>query len=250
MIALSFLGAAFAATVYINGVRADVLPEVTLANATVRIDAQGNVWIDAPGYRVSVVQPQAAQPYTGQGYAAYGGTSTTPAPSTTYGSTSPTYPTTSQPAYGSTQPQPTYGTTATTPTYGSAPSTYAATPSYAPPAPATGVPVGQWWLVTEDNASTGHTIELVVNGTFVRRIVSGEPQLILDLAPFLRPGPNTIVLNALAGPQPGGGVFNVYVGKGSNLSGTIRIDNPEIRFARRSTDNASGTTKQYTLTVN
>jgi hypothetical protein len=246
MIPLALFGAAFATSVYINGVRADVLPEVTLANATVRIDAQGNVWIDAPGYRVSVVQPAAAQPYTGQGYAAYGNTAPA-APTQSYGTPAPTQ------GYGTAAPAPTqgYGTAVpaqpTPPAYGSSAPAYGA----AAPAPSpSGVPTGTWWLVTEDNASTGHTIEVVVNGTFVRRITSGEPQLILDLAPFLRPGPNTVILNALAGPQPGGGVFNVYVGRGSNNAGTIRMDNPDIRFSRRSTDNAAGASKQYTLTAN
>ncbi|MDO9280422.1 MAG: hypothetical protein Q7U06_00835, partial [Pseudomonadota bacterium] len=116
--------AVFAGSVYINGVRADLLPEVTVTNATVRFDGQGNVWIDAPGYRVQVVQP---------------------------------------------------GEPAAT-----------AVPAASPPlssVAAQRVGSGLWWLVTEDNASSGHTLEVVVNGTLVRRIASGEPQLILDIGP-------------------------------------------------------------------
>lgn len=192
MIPLALLiPAALAGSVYINGVRADLLPEVTLTNATVRFDDQGNVWIDAPGYRVQVVQP--------------GGQATLA-------------------------------------------SSVPAAPS---PSPGARVGSGAWWLVTEDNASSGHTLEVVVNGTLVRRMASGEPQLILDIGPFLRPGSNTIVMNALPGAAPDGGAFTVYIGRGNNLSGTIRLDNPDVAYGRRASDGASGGGggRHYTLTV-
>lgn len=47
------LALALGADVYVNGVRADVLPVTTLTGVTVRFDAAGNVWIDAPTYKVS-----------------------------------------------------------------------------------------------------------------------------------------------------------------------------------------------------
>ncbi|MDP2305325.1 MAG: hypothetical protein Q8P18_04790 [Pseudomonadota bacterium] len=183
-------GTALAGSVYINGVRADLLPELTVTNATVRFDGQGNVWIDAPGYRVQVVQPAE---------------------------------------------------------YSSAASPV---PSPAPSSSSERVGAGAWWLVTEDNASAGHTIEVVVNGTLVRRIASGEPQLILDIGPFLRSGSNTVVVSALAGPMPSGGPLSVYVGRGNNLSGTIRLDNPDVAYTRRASDGGNGGGgRHYTLTV-
>jgi hypothetical protein len=42
------------AAVYINGVRAEALRDVQLKGVNVRVDAQGNVWIDAPQYAVEV----------------------------------------------------------------------------------------------------------------------------------------------------------------------------------------------------
>jgi hypothetical protein len=60
MIPFAFFPFALAGSVYINGVRADVPPEITLSNATVRFDAQGNVWVEAPGYRVQVLSPPEA----------------------------------------------------------------------------------------------------------------------------------------------------------------------------------------------
>lgn len=52
---LLLISTALAGAVYINGVRADVLPEATLSNVSVRFDTAGNVWIDAPQYRVQAV---------------------------------------------------------------------------------------------------------------------------------------------------------------------------------------------------
>lgn len=184
MSALALLGAALAGSVYINGVRADVLPEVTLTNATVRLDAQGNVWIDAPGFKVEVVPPQE--------YAA-------------------------------------------------------AAPPPAPPKATPLVQEGVWWLVTEDNASGGQALDVLVNGALVRRVQSGEAQLILDLAPWLKPGANTVVVSPVGKAQPTGGALNLYIGRGSNLSGTIHLNNPDVVYTRRAAD-ATGA-RQYTLTV-
>lgn len=60
MIPLLLIASALAGGVYINGVRADVLPEITLTAVNVRFDAAGNVWIDAPNYRVEAVPTEAA----------------------------------------------------------------------------------------------------------------------------------------------------------------------------------------------
>lgn len=192
--------AAFAGSVYINGVRVDVLPEVTVTNATVRLDSQGNVWIDAPGYRVQVLQ-------TGQAV--------------------------NVPPAGSSQAAP------------------QRTQAASQPDPASGaarIGTGVWWLVTEDNTSSGHALEIIVNGALVRRIVSGDPQLLFDIGPYLRHGSNAVVINALPGPTPGGGALSVYIGRGNNLSGTIRLDSPDVTYSRRASDGGSGG-RQYTLTI-
>ncbi len=197
MIPFALLPAVLAGSVYINGVRADLLPAVTLSNATVRFDAQGDVWIDAPGYHVQVLSPgEPAVP------------ARTPAPS--------------------------------------------GSPAQAASAGDTGsrTPVATWWLITEDDGSTGHTLEVLVNGTLVRRVASGQPQLILDVGPYLRRGANTVVLQGVPGVSPAGGPLSIYLGRGNTLSGTLRLDNPEVAFSARASDGAGGSpTQQYTLTV-
>lgn len=178
---------AMAGTVYINNLPIDTLPVAELKNVTVRFDAEGNIWIDAPNYQIREVAP-------------------------------PTYVS---------------GTdaTATTPTAGTGT-----------------VATGLWWLVTEDNGSSGSVVDVMVNGVRVRRVISGQSQLIMDIGPFLRPGLNEIQIIAQPG-QPAGGMLSIYIGQGSNSSGTIRLDAPSVRYARRSSDPPDGGVKTFTVTV-
>lgn len=59
----------FSGTVYVNGVRADGLRGFELENVNVRIDEKGDIFIDAPGYKVEVVdEPSTAKvPVSNQG---------------------------------------------------------------------------------------------------------------------------------------------------------------------------------------
>lgn len=233
-----WLSTAFAAEIYVNGTRADVMPAITMENVTVRFDTQGNCWIDAPMYKISVVpslsavsSPAPAPAYTPPAY-------TPPAavPTPAYSSPARTYP----PLPPAPVPAaPTYDGTTSLPT-----SSYGAAAYVAP----LGVAAGSWWLVTEDNDSSGQAIDIKINGNEVRRVRSGEGQVIIDIGAFLRRGANTVEITALPGSY-GGGLLAVYLGKGSDSGGTVRMDTPAVKFARRSTDSTSGTVKEYTLTV-
>ena len=55
-----------------------------------------------------------------------------------------------------------------------------------------GVEKGVWWLVTEDNKSSGHEIDVYIDGTKIKTIKSGGAQVILDLGPHLRRGLNEV----------------------------------------------------------
>lgn len=177
---LALLAPLHAGAVYVNGVIADDLRDQQFTDCKVRIDKEGNVWIDAPYYSVKVVPPKATE---------------------------------------------------------DAP---------APPAGAVLVNLNRYWLVTDDHESTGSVVEVYVNGVFTRRIRSGDPQVILDVAPWLRPGDNEITITALPG-TPGGGVLNVYLGEGTNLKGTVKMDRPIVIFGRKSTDDPQGSTRTWTL---
>ncbi len=123
------------------------------------------------------------------------------------------------------------------------------TPAPQPTPQASEVSAGQYWLVTEDHRSSGHTVEVFVNGNLVRRVRSGEPQLILDLGPWLVRGTNNITFSALPGPQPGGGALHVYMGTGYNDAGVIRLHDPQIDYVRRSSDEPTGGMTDAVLSV-
>lgn len=122
-------------------------------------------------------------------------------------------------------------------------------PTPAPPPAAQAVSAGRYWLVTEDHRSSGHTVEMFVNGNLVRRIRSGDPQLILDLGPWLIVGSNDVTFSALPGPQPAGGAMHVYIGTGYNDAGVIRLHDPQIDYVRRSTEEPTGGMVDYVLNV-
>jgi hypothetical protein len=102
--------------------------------------------------------------------------------------------------------------------------------------------------VTEDQQSSGHSIEIYVNNQLVHTLHSGEGQQILDLASWLKPGSNTVRINSNSVSASGGTLY-VYIGSGSNQSGTVVLDRPEIQYGL-------GASRQgpyghdYTLTVN
>lgn len=193
---LAWLSAfAEAGTLYVNGVRADSLRNFEFMDVNVKVDEKGNVWVDAPQYRVEV----------------QGGTASATGNRTT--------------------------------------ATVTSDVTNLPPDNALPAPLGVYWLVTEDNSSQGHAIDVVVNGMLVQKIQSGDSQVILDIGKHLKVGTNTVIFNALPGPNPGGGVLNIYVGTGSNQSGTVALDPPLITFSRRSSDTADGGSRSFQLEV-
>lgn len=179
------LTVAHAGTLYVNGVRAETLRSFDFSQVDVKIDANGDIWVTAPQYRIELAAP---------------------------------------------------GTPGGAPTANAAP---AAAPA----------PFGTYWLVTEDNQSTGHIVEVRVNGELVKKIQSGEEQVIFDLGKYLTVGANTVVIDALPTRDIGGGVFSVYISTGSNEDGTLKLDRPVIDFSRRSTDSAAGASRSYELVV-
>lgn len=217
-------GLAFAGTLYINGVRADGLAETEFKNVNVRVDARGDVYIDAPRYSIEVVQPGGVAP--------------------------PTQPVAAQPV--ASQPAPTYAP-APSSTAQPAPS-YVAQPAVTTPAPVTptssaAIAPGSWWLVTDDNASKGHVIDVYIGGVLVQTVRSGDPQVMLDVSAYLHTGENMVQFSARGGETPSGGVLHVYIGSGVITQGTLSLNAPQIDFSRRSTDGAAGASRQFQLRV-
>ena len=201
----------FAGALYINGVRADAVRNMELKDVNIRVDGDGNVWIDAPRYSVEVVQPggQAPAPQA-------------PAPQ-------------SPPPQAPVAPAPVLAPVA---------------PPMAPAAVSGAeVAAGTWWLVTEDNQSVGHTVDVYISGVLVKTIKSGDEAVLMDISRYVRRGQNEVLISARAGASLGGGLLKVYLGQGSNDAGTLNLASPQITFTRRSSDSLDGASRQYTLIV-
>jgi len=198
---LSSLFTAFAGSVYINEVRVEPsdLAGLELRSVNVRADSAGNLFIDAPGYTVSPVDP---------------GAPAVPAPGPV----------------------------------GSGPhATTAPVPGVVPPPVAT-VPAGTWWLYVDDEKSSGHSIDVRINGTLVTTVRSGlaEP-IILDVGKWLRPGSNQVECRAIS-QAPTGGPLYVYLGRGSDSNGTVDMGTPEVQFGVGRSRNGE-TSRSFTLEV-
>jgi hypothetical protein len=233
---LAMVSLAHAGAVYLNGVRADELPPTTIANATIRVDADGNLWIDAPGYRVTVTEPGSAAPLPAT---APGVTARAPARDVGV----PLYP----PTTGA-PPPPAVRPTAAPPVAVavSAPAAVSSSGS----ATSSGTAPGTWWLLTVDERSSGHAVDVRVNGTTVHVARSGAPAALLDLGPYLQRGANTVELRPQGGTRASG-TLRVVAGRGSpttagSLPG-LRMDAPQVQYARSAADPL--TPRTFTLTV-
>ena len=164
------------ATLYVNGVRADGLRDFLLEDVDVRIDADGDIHITAPGYKVEAV-PEASEG----------------------------------------------------------------------PLPESELPSELYWLVTMDEGSRGYVADVLVNGSLVRKIRSGEEQLILDVGPYLRSGENKLML--LPSEGAGQGTLRVYLGTGTNEAGTVVMDDLSVDLALTSSGGKSPAAQTSTFTV-
>lgn len=120
-------------------------------------------------------------------------------------------------------------------------------PSPSPKPAGHGVAEGRWWLVTEDDGSRGHLIDVYVNGARALTIKSGEEQHIEDMGPWLRPGTNRITMRATSTDAAGGPLY-VYVGTGSNDEGTLMMDTPAVQFGLGAT-RSGPYEREYTVEV-
>lgn len=215
---------AFAGNVYLNDVLVNPadLSSLTLKDVTVRFDPNGTVRIDAPRY---VVEPVSSP-------------SASAAPPSAVGAPPVARPPTSAAA----RPPAPAGMPVAAP-----PATASTGPRVPAPPSSAAVPAATWWMVTEDNGSFGHAIEVYVNDALVHRIESGEPQKILDIAPQLRRGANKVIVTSNS-VRAGGGSFYVYLGHGSDQSGTVVMDKPEVQYGVGPTRDGPFS-REYTLNV-
>lgn len=220
--------------VYVNGVDCTGLVGARFEGATVTFDEQGNIRIDAPGYRVQVIQPGGS----GGAAPAPGATTTTTTTTTTGGSTTRTTAgggqtvvysdsgraiTTGTASYNPPIVEQTTttvvttttgggaatsrttgaaattgGTTAATGTTGTAGGTAATTAPATPPARAAGspAPTKQYFLITQGTggAAVGETVQVNINGRTVRTLDSAAAQVIVNVTDWLNVGGNSVTM--------------------------------------------------------
>ncbi|MDI7266888.1 MAG: hypothetical protein QME96_02710 [Myxococcota bacterium] len=241
--AAAFAPAARAGKVFINGVEVTGIANQRFENVTVRFDAQGNIHVDAPGYRVQLLDG------TGRGGAP-------PAPTT------PVYSDSGRVIY--TEPssfnRPLTATTSTTvATVAPAPPTAPAAPAQAvvapPPAPQRSgpAPTKRYFLITQGSggAAVAETIRVNINGLLAREIDSAGTQVIVDVTDRINLGPNSVTIMSTKKPgyAPGSSssTFQVIVGEGRvEAGGRVVIDVPVVTYTRTAAD-AAAESRTYTL---
>ncbi len=208
---------ALAGDLYVNDVKVNPvdLQGMTLEKVDVAIDATGTIRIKAPGYKIQVVSPAPSPVASSAALPPPPGGGTHGYPPGAYG----------QP-YGSAGPPPPVAV------------------GQAPLDPS--VPPATWWLVTEDGGTQGHQIEVTINGRTAQTIRSGEAQRIIDVGAHVRRGTNQVTIRSTSTSASGGALY-VYIGTGSDRSGTVVMDQPTVQFgldAKRS----GGESKSFEFT--
>ena len=112
------------------------------------------------------------------------------------------------------------------------PATSAATPVVPDPpidSPSQPVPTQGWWLVAQDMDSSGHLVDVIINGMAVATFRSGKPAGPVHLAEHLKPGPNEVTLRANS-QNASGGMFYVFVAEGEISNSEMRLETPAVQF--------------------
>jgi hypothetical protein len=228
LVALLLPTEALARSVYLNGVLIDGVRNQKFEKATVRIDDQGNVHIDAPAYSVRVT--------------------TAPAPAPVAPAVAPVAP--PPPAAPVAAPAP------AAPAVAPAPAAPPAAPAPAPEETAPARITRRYWLVTEQTVTgmAGYDIDLYINSQWVRRLRSGEEQVVSEITQQLQPGKNAVMF--IARKQPAElrrsdspeHVFRVIIGEGNEGGSRVMIDKPLIRFQRHAAQE-DDVSEEFTLTT-
>jgi len=261
--------------IYINGQDCTGIINVRFEGATVAFDAQGNIRIDAPGYRVQVIQPgsTATPPTTGttsttttttSGTGSSAGTQTvvysdsgramTTGPAgynpPIYEQTTTTVVTTSSGSSGTSTTHPATTTTSHPTTTGT---TTTGTTTTAPRTGTASALTKQYFLITQGagGASVAETIQVNINGRQVRQVDSAAAQVIDNVNEYLSLGSNQVTMMSTKKTSyvqgASSSTFQVIIGEGHvEHGGQVVIDMPLITYTRTAAD-STATSRSYTL---
>ncbi len=216
--------AAAGPAITLNGVNIDGVTDQRFENATVVVDAAGNLHITARGYAVKgepAAPPVAAAPPH----------ATTPAPSSAPGAS---------PAHAQAPPP------------AAAPSAPAGSPSAAAPAARL---TRRYFVATEQTQPDGtqYDVEVFVNASWIRVLRSADPPWVGEITRFLRPGTNKVTLAAtkkLAGVErryyTRDVTLRVVVGEGNVGGDHVMIDAP-LAIMTRTAAEVDDRTEEFTV---
>jgi len=264
--------------IYINGQDCTGIINVRFDGATVSFDAQGNVRIDAPNYRVQVIQPggTATPPSTGtstttttttSGTAGSAGTQTvvysdSGRAMTTgsagmnppiYEQTTTTVVTTSTGSGGTATTRPATTTTTRPATTGTTSTGTTTTATTAPRTGTTSALTKQYFLITQGTggASVAESIQVNINGRQVRQVDSAAAQVIDNVNEYLSLGANQITMMSTKKTSyvtgASSSTFQVIIGEGHvEHGGQVVIDMPLVTYTRSAAD-STATSRSYSL---
>lgn len=107
----------------------------------------------------------------------------------------------------------------------------------------TGKLTRRYFLVTEHTPpGTQYDLAIFINAQWIREVKASEPQVVMEVTKYLRPGPNKVTLSAtkrIAGERLAHGSdvqLRVVIGEGNVGGGHVMIDAPLVETARTAAD--------------
>ncbi|HWE26274.1 MAG TPA: hypothetical protein VG496_20225, partial [Myxococcales bacterium] len=108
-----------------------------------------------------------------------------------------------------------------------------------------------YFLVTEqsDGAAAQYDVDVYVNSKWVRKVRSGDEQIVLDISRYLSPGPNKLLFAATKRVAKAGApssFVRLIVGEGESSGSQVLIDNPLLE-CKRSGAEVDNVNEEFTL---
>ncbi len=108
-----------------------------------------------------------------------------------------------------------------------------------------------YFLVTEqsDGAAAQYDVDVYVNSKWVRKVRSGDEQIVLEITRFLAPGANKVLFAAskrAAKPGPASSFVRLIVGEGESSGSQVLIDNPLLECKRTGAE-VDNVNEEFTL---
>jgi hypothetical protein len=99
-----------------------------------------------------------------------------------------------------------------------------------------------YFLVTEqsDGSAAQYDVDVYVNSKWLRKVRSGDEQIVLDITRFLSPGPNKVLFAATKRGSKAGAASSFVrfiVGEGESSGAQVLIDNPLVECKRTAAEN-------------